>query len=280
MRLSKVLSTAAGVSRRVAQQAIERGHVNLNGKTCRLPATIVQQDDAVFLDGQPVAVRIIDETQLLAAARVWLYHKPPGLVVTHNDPERRPTVFEALSGRIPARHVMSVGRLDLESEGLLLMTDTGALARRLELPSSGFVREYDCALACSSWHVTPEMCAQLRAGLTLADGHSPRLRPIQAKVVQGKPSASDSCGGQETWVRMELTEGKNREIRRAWETLGLLVTKLARRRYGPFALGALGPDEVVEAPADDMEELRRALARSPPPGIDETPIVISETRTI
>lgn len=117
------------------------------------------------------------------------------------------------------------------------------------------------ALACSSWHVTPGMCEQLRAGLTLADGHNTRLRPIQAEVVASEPSASGGSGGQETWVRMELTEGKNREIRRAWDTLGLLVTKLVRRRYGPFLLpAALGPDEVMEAPAGDMEALRRAFA--------------------
>ena len=109
----------------------------LNGKTVRIAAAFVQGGDAVTLDGRPVPV--VDEAQLLADARVWMYHKPPGLVVTHKDPERRRTVFEALTGRLPTR-VVSVGRLDLQSEGLLLLTDTGALARRLELPSSGFVR--------------------------------------------------------------------------------------------------------------------------------------------
>ena len=260
MRLSKVLSTAAGVSRRAAQQAIERGHVRLNGKTVRLAAAVVQRGDAVLLNGLPVLVPAVDEEQLLAAARVWLYHKPPGLVVTHKDPEKRKTVFEALAGRVPTR-VISVGRLDLQSEGLLLLTDTGALARHLELPSSGFVREYDVALACSSWHVTPEMCERLCAGLTLADGRNTRLRPIKAAVVAPDPSTIESSGGQETWVRMALTEGKNREIRRAWDTLGLLVTKLVRKRYGPFHLpGELGPNEVMEAPAADMEVLQQALA--------------------
>ena len=236
LRLSKVVSTS-GLSRQAARQAIERGRVSLNGKICRAPGQRVEPHDAVLLSGKPVAYPA-DEDELLAAARVWCYNKPAGLITTHKDPDRRPTVFEALRGQLDTQHLISVGRLDLDSEGLLLLTDTGALARRLELPQSGFVREYAVELACSPHHVTSAMFAELREGLVLGDDGT-RLRPIRADLTSpfdGDGAPQRRMHAQQTWVRMALTEGKRREIRRAWETLGFLVTRLVRTAYGPFRL--------------------------------------------
>ena len=235
LRLSKVVSTS-GLSRQAARQAIERGRVSVNGQTCRAPGLRVEPQDEVTLSGKSVAYPR-DEEQLVREARVWCYHKPPGLITTHRDPKFRPTVFDALRRDhalgVDTQHLISVGRLDLDSEGLLLLTDTGALARFMELPKSGFVRQYAVQLACSPRHVTRDMFAELREGLVLADDGT-RLRPIHAELADGEgggvapPAAGRPVGGQQTWVRMALTEGKRREIRRAWDTLGFLVTRLVR----------------------------------------------------
>ena len=235
LRLSKVVSTS-GLSRQAARQAIERGRVSVNGQTCRAPGLRVEPQDEVTLSGKSVAYPR-DEEQLVREARVWCYHKPPGLITTHRDPQFRPTVFDALRRDhalgVDTQHLISVGRLDLDSEGLLLLTDTGALARFMELPKSGFVRQYAVQLACSPRNVTPDMFAELREGLVLADDGT-RLRPIHAELADAEgggvapPAAGRLVGGQQTWVRMALTEGKRREIRRAWDTLGFLVTRLVR----------------------------------------------------
>jgi 23S rRNA pseudouridine2605 synthase len=242
LRLSKVVSTS-GLSRQAARQAIERGRVSVNGKPCRVPGQRVEPHDEVMLSGKSVAYPG-DEEQLVSEARVWCYHKPPGLITTHRDPQNRPTVFEALRRdhalEVDTQHLISVGRLDLDSEGLLLLTDTGALARLMELPTSGFVRQYAVQLACSPRHVTPDMFAELREGLVLADDGT-QLRPIRAGFAEGEgggvapPAAGLQAAGQQTWVHMALTEGKRREIRRAWDTLGFLVTRLVRTAAGPNA---------------------------------------------
>lgn len=241
LRLSKVVSTS-GLSRQAARQAIERGRVSVNGQPCRAPGQRVEPHDEVTLSGKAVAYPE-DEEQLVSEARVWCYHKPPGLITTHRDPQNRPTVFEALRrdhAEVDAQHLISVGRLDLDSEGLLLLTDTGALARLMELPKSGFVRQYAVQLACSPHHVRPDMFAELREGLVLADDGT-QLRPIRVEFAEGEgggvapPVAGRQMGGQQTWVHMALTEGKRREIRRAWDTLGFLVTRLVRTAAGSHA---------------------------------------------
>lgn len=222
--MAKVLARAGVCSRRDAERLIAEGRVKLNGETLATPAVRVSPRDALSVDGRPV--RAAEPT------RMWRYHKPAGLVTTHRDPAGRPTVFERLPPGLP--RVVSVGRLDLNSEGLLLLTNDGALARRLELPANGWIRRYR---ARAFGRITQAELDQLRQGLVV-DGM--RYGPIEAKLERGK--------GANVWIELALGEGKNREVRRVLEALGLKVNRLIRTAYGPFELGALGPGEAEEIP--------------------------------
>ncbi len=210
-------------SRRDAEKLIEEGRVKLNGKVLNTPAVKVTAKDKVSVDGRPVSAA--EET------RLWRYHKPSGLVTTHKDPAGRPTVFERLPDALP--RVISVGRLDLTSEGLLLLTNDGALARRLELPSSGLVRRYR---ARAYGRVEQTDLDKLKDGITV---EGVRYGSIEAKLERG---------GSNSWINLSLTEGKNREVRRVLEALGLKVNRLIRIAYGPFQLGTLEPGAVEEIP--------------------------------
>jgi 23S rRNA pseudouridine2605 synthase len=222
-RIAKWLSRAGVASRRDAEKLVEEGRVKLNGTPVAHPATFIVMGDIVQVNGKVV------ETP--DRARLWRYHKPEGLMTTHKDPEGRPTVFEKLPEHLP--RVVSVGRLDLNSEGLLLLTNDGGLARRLELPSNGWIRRYRVRVH----GVVPE-----RALAGLADGvtvEGVRYAPIQAAV--------DSRALSNTWLSVSLQEGRNREIRRVMTHLNLQVTRLIRVAYGPFQLGNLergGVDEI------------------------------------
>jgi len=210
-------------SRRDAERLIAEGRVKLNGETLDTPAGKVTEKDKVSVDG-----RVIGAAE---PTRLWRYHKPPGLVTTHRDPAGRNTVFDHLPKDLP--RVISVGRLDLNSEGLLLLTNDGALARRLELPSNGLLRRYR---ARAYGRVTQPELDQLKDGITV-DGV--RYGPIEAKLER---SAANS------WITVAISEGKNREVRRVLEALGLKVNRLIRVSYGPFQLGTLEPGEVEEIP--------------------------------
>jgi 23S rRNA pseudouridine2605 synthase len=223
-RVAKFLARAGVCSRRDAERLIAEGRVKVNGRTLDTPATKVTSEDKVSVDGRPVAVT--------EPTRLWRYHKPSGLVTTHRDPAGRPTVFERLPPGMP--RVISVGRLDLTSEGLLLLTNDGALARRLELPSNGWVRRYR---ARAFGRVEQEELDRLKNGVTI-DGV--RYGPIEAKLERRQ--------GANAWITLSLTEGKNREVRRVLEALGLKVNRLIRTAYGPFQLGALAPGAVEEIP--------------------------------
>jgi 23S rRNA pseudouridine2605 synthase len=223
-RVAKFLARAGVCSRRDAERLIAEGRVKVNGRTLDTPATKVTSEDKVSVDGRPVAVA--------EPTRLWRYHKPSGLVTTHRDPAGRPTVFERLPPGMP--RVISVGRLDLTSEGLLLLTNDGALARRLELPSNGWVRRYR---ARAFGRVEQEELDRLKNGVTI-DGV--RYGPIEAKLERRQ--------GANAWITLSLTEGKNREVRRVLEALGLKVNRLIRTAYGPFQLGALAPGAVEEIP--------------------------------
>jgi 23S rRNA pseudouridine2605 synthase len=213
----------AGVcSRRDAEKLIGEGRVKLNGRVLDTPAVKVTAKDKVTVDNKLVAAA--EET------RLWRYHKPAGLVTTHRDPAGRPTVFERLPPDLP--RVISVGRLDLTSEGLLLLTNDGALARRLELPSNGWVRRYR---ARAFGRITQEELDKLQDGLTV-DGV--RYGGIDAKLESGR--------GSNVWIAVSISEGKNREVRRVLEAIGLKVNRLIRIAYGPFQLGLLKPGEVDE----------------------------------
>jgi len=221
-RIAKVLARAGIASRREAERLIEAGRVAVNGKTIASPALNVTPADRITFDGKPVEPADIP--------RLWLYHKPEGLVTTAKDEKGRRTVFDALPDTLP--RVMSIGRLDIGSEGLLLLTNDGGIKRRLELPSTGWLRKYRVRI-----HGTPEdsAFAPLRRGLTV-DGE--RFRPMDV--------ALDRQQGANAWVTVGIREGKNREIRRAMEAIGLPVNRLIRISYGPFRLGELKPGEVSE----------------------------------
>ncbi len=217
-------------SRRDAERLIADGRVKLNGKVLDTPAVKVTAEDKVLVDGRPVGVA--------EPTRLWRYHKPTGLVTTHRDPAGRATVFQHLPPDMP--RVISVGRLDLTSEGLLLLTNDGELARRLELPSNALLRRYR---ARAFGRVTQEELDTLKDGITV-DGM--RYGPIDAKLERGS--------GANAWITVAITEGKNREVRRVLDALGLKVNRLIRTSYGPFQLGTLPPGAVEEIPRKVLKE--------------------------
>lgn len=228
-RIAKVLARAGVASRREAERMIEAGRVTVNGKTIDSPALNVTGKDKITVDGKPVS-----EPE---PSRLWLYHKPPGLVTTTRDEKGRATIFDNLPEDMP--RVMSVGRLDLNSEGLLLLTNDGGIKRKLELPSTGWLRKYRVRV---NGRPKDEDFAPLRKGLVI-DGE--RFLPMDVSL--------DRQQGANAWLTIGLREGKNREIRRAMEDIGFSVNRLLRVSYGPFQLGSLKPGEV--------EEIRRRVMR-------------------
>jgi len=229
-RIAKRLARAGLCSRRDAERWIAAGRVVVNGSKLDSPACVVTASDMVVVDGQPLG-----EPE---RTRLWRYHKPSGLVTTHRDPEGRPTVFDKLPEGMS--RVVSVGRLDLNSEGLLLLTNDGELARKLELPSNNWVRRYRVRV---HGEVKPDALARLEHGLTVEG------------VAYGAITASlDRQQGANAWLTVSLREGKNREIRRVMEFLGWPVTRLIRIAYGPFQLGTLDEGAVEEVPGKVMRE--------------------------
>ena len=229
-RLDKVLARAGICSRRDAKKLVAEARVTVNGKPPESPGAHVADSDIVVVDGKPIAKA--EQT------RLWRYHKPPGLVTTHRDPQGRTTVFERLPEGMP--RVISVGRLDLNSEGLLLLTNDGALARRLELPSTGWVRRYRVRV---HGDVDPAQLLALEKGLRI-DGES--FGPIKAMLERQQ--------GSNAWLTISLKEGKNREVRRVMQHLGWPVTRLIRVAYGPFQLGQLEVGAVEEVPGKVLRD--------------------------
>ncbi|MGJ8586606.1 MAG: pseudouridine synthase [Yoonia sp.] len=221
-RIAKVLSRAGVASRREAERMIEDGRVSVNGKTITSPALNVTPADRVVVDGKQVGAP--------EAARLWLYHKPAGLVTTERDEKDRPTVFASLPETMP--RVMSVGRLDLNSEGLLLLTNDGEIKRKLELPSTGWLRRYRVRINGS---VSEAKLDELRAGIT-----------VEGVNYQPMVVTFDRQQGANAWLTVSLREGKNREIRRAMGEIGVTVNRLIRVSYGPFQLANLKQGEVEE----------------------------------
>ena len=229
-RIAKALARAGVASRRDIERMIEDGRIKLGGQVVTHPATFVQPGDIMLVDGKPV-----DSPE---RTRLWRYHKPDGLMTTHKDPEGRKTVFDTLPEGLP--RVISVGRLDINSEGLLLLTNDGELARRLELPGNAWVRRYRVRVFGV---VDEKRLASLIDGFEY-DGV--RYGSIEA--------ALDSKKGDNAWLTVSLREGKNREIRRVMEGLNLHVSRLIRLSYGPFQLGSLKARELEEVPGKTLRE--------------------------
>src|SRR5687767_202520 len=222
-RLAKVIARAGLCSRRDAEGWIKEGRVAVDGNIIRSPAFNVTEKDRITVDGNPLQMR--------SGTRLWLYHKPPGLVVTEKDPEGRPTIFEALEAQALPR-VLTIGRLDINTEGLLLLTNDGGLKRVLELPATGWLRRYRVR---AHGAVTPAALDRLRDGITIEGIH---YGAIEALL--------DRQQGTNVWLTFAIREGKNREVRTVLAHLGLTVSRLIRVSFGPFQLGDLPPGAVEE----------------------------------
>ena len=250
-RIAKVMSRAGVASRREAERMIEAGRVSVNGKTITSPALNVTSSDKIVVDGKALNAPDV--------ARLWLYHKPTGLVTSARDEKGRDTVFDALPEALP--RVMSVGRLDLNSEGLLLLTNDGGLKRRLELPSTGWLRKYRVRV---NGRPTLETLEPLKNGMAIDGEH---FQPMQVEL--------DRQQGANAWITVGLREGKNREIRRAMDGIGLTVNRLIRVSYGPFQLGKLKAGDVEEVKG---KVLRDQLGETRPGAADTSKRVVKRTR--
>lgn len=230
-RIAKYLARAGIASRREAEAMIERGEVRIDGRKLTTPAFKVTGREDIRVNGKRV--------QAHEPVRVWRYHKPAGLITTTSDPEGRRTIFDELPKALP--RTITIGRLDLTTEGILLLTNDGGLARAMELPKTGFIRHYR---ARAHGEITQTELDTLKAGVTLDDGT--RYTSIEAELERET--------GTNNWINVRLTEGKNREVRKAMEHLGLQVNRLIRTQYGPFELGDLRPGAVEEIPAEILRE--------------------------
>lgn len=237
-RIAKLLARAGIGSRRDIERMIAEGKVALNGSVLATPATIVASLDGITVEGQPVAA--------LEPSRLFRFHKPAGFLTTARDPGGRPTIMDILPPGLP--RVVPVGRLDMNTEGLLLLTTDGALKRALELPTSGVPRRYRVR---AYGEIGQQAVESLIEGLTI-DGM--RYGPIDAEI--------ERRTGRNLWLSITLTEGKNREIRRVLEFLGLQVSRLIRVAYGPIELGDLPPRDADEVPDGVVASLRKSLARA------------------
>src|SRR5579864_9344804 len=231
-RIAKVMARAGLASRRQAEAWIAAGRVAVNGAVISSPALNVTASDRIVVDGAPLRAR--------ERTRLFRYHKPRGLVTTHADPEGRPTIFNALPKDLP--RLISVGRLDINTEGLLLLTNDGGLARVLELPATAWLRRYRVR---ALGRVLQPALDKLRNGLSVG---GVRYGPIEATL--------DREQGANVWLTLGIREGKNREVRNVLETLGLKVNRLIRVAFGPFELGDLEDGAVEEI---DTDELRKQL---------------------
>jgi len=240
-RIAKLLARAGIASRREIERMIADGRIAIAGKVLDTPAVKLANLNGVTVDGKPVGQA--------EAARLFAFHKPSGLITAERDPAGRPTIYTALRNALPREtgRVMPVGRLDFTTEGLLLLTNDGELKRAMELPSSAIPRTYR---ARAFGDVTQAQLDDLIEGVEV-DGL--RYGRIEADLERGS--------GKNRWIQLTLTEGKNREVRRVLEHLGLKVNRLLRTAYGPFELADLPRGQAVEIRQADVERFRKQLKR-------------------
>lgn len=240
-RIAKLLARAGVASRREVERMIADGRVAIDGKVLDTPAVKLGNLRGVTVDGKPV--------EKAEATRLFAFHKPSGLLTAERDPKGRPTIYAALRNALPrgAGRVMPVGRLDFNTEGLLMLTNDGEIKRAMELPSSGVPRTYR---ARAFGDITQGQLDDLIEGIEI-DGI--RYGRIEADLERGS--------GKNRWIEMKLTEGKNREVRRVLEHLGLQVNRLMRTAYGPFELADLPRGQAVEISNGDVERFRKDLMR-------------------
>jgi 23S rRNA pseudouridine2605 synthase len=243
-RIAKLLARAGIASRREVERMIADGRIALNGEKLTTPATILPDLRGVTVDGKPVAAA--------ERARLFRFHKPAGLLTAERDPAGRPTIYAALRNALPpgTPRLMPVGRLDLNTEGLLLLTNDGELKRAMELPANAVPRTYR---ARAFGDVSQAQLEDLMDGLTI-DGV--RYGAIDANL--------ERRTGRNQWIELTLTEGKNREVRRVLEHLGLKVSRLMRTAYGPFALGDLPRGAAEEVKKHELERFQSSLRNSSP----------------
>jgi 23S rRNA pseudouridine2605 synthase len=230
MRIAKAMARAGLCSRREAERWIADGRVSVNGKLLKTPACEVGPKDKVIVDGRPLPTA--------EPVKLWRYHKPKGLVTTHADPQGRPTVFEKLPPEM--ERVISIGRLDFNTEGLLLLTNDGAMARYMELPATGWTRRYRVR---AKGRVTPADLEKLKDGVEI---EGVRYGPIEATI--------DSVQGANMWLTIAIREGKNREVRKILSHLGVEVNRLIRLSFGPFQLLDLAPGSVEQVKRRTLSE--------------------------
>ena len=228
-RIAKMLARAGVGSRRAVERMIEAGMVKQDGQVISTPATLITSVEGITVDG--MVVKPPEPT------KIWKYHKPAGRMTTYYDPEGRPTVFEAMPENMP--RVLSVGRLDLNTEGLLLLTNDGELARWLELPSTGWIRTYK--VRCHGYF-DREKVDEIRRGITLEDV---KYRGVRININENRDKSN-------IWLTIAITEGKNREVRKLLEYIGLRVTRLIRLSYGPFELEEMARGGIEEVTAKEM----------------------------
>jgi 23S rRNA pseudouridine2605 synthase len=243
-RIAKLLARAGVASRREVERMIADGRVALNGARVETPATILPHLRGVTVDGKPVASA--------EPTRLYRFHKPPGLITAERDPAGRPTIYAALRNALPpgSPRLMPIGRLDFNTEGLLLLTNDGGFKREMELPATGVPRTYR---ARTFGRVSQAQLEDLMDGIEI---EGVRYGPIDANL--------ERRTGQNQWVELTLTEGKNREVRRVLEHLGLEVSRLIRTGYGPFALGDLAKGQALEVRKEELERFRSSLKGSAP----------------
>ena len=234
-RIAKLLARAGIASRREIERMIADGRIALHGEKITTPATLLDDVTGLTVDGRPVRPP--------KAARLYRFHKPQRTLTAEFDPKGRPTIYDVLPKGLP--RLVPVGRLDFMTEGLLLLTNDGELKRQLELPRTGVARTYR---ARAFGHVTQEQLERLAEGITI---EGIRYGSINANL--------ERSTGRNRWIEMSLSEGKNREVRRVLEHLGLQVSRLIRTAYGPLTLEGLAPGQLEEVERDEVEAFRKSL---------------------